>query len=143
MERLKSFIFDIFMAIIIFFVVCLAGLVDIRSEQYPKDSPMMQEMRQSLATDQKYIENMGNKMIKETQEIDKLKKQIDITKSKGNKEEWNNNIINYNNKLSQRKKDMDEYKLKLEEYNKKYNQYKLLGEKNENVVKWVKSILGI
>lgn len=143
MERLKSFVFDAFMVVIILFVVCLAGLVDMKSRQSPKDLPMMKEMSQSLEKDKKYIEDMGDKMAKETQEIDELKKQIDTTKASGRSEDWNNSIINYNNKLVQYKKDMDEYNTKLEEYNKKYNQYKLLGDKNENVVEWVKSILGI
>lgn len=143
MERLKSFIVDVFMVLMILLIVCLAGLVDIRTGESPKDLPVIKEMGQSLEKDEKYIEVMGDKMAKETEEIDNLKKQIDAIKADGNSEEWNNSIINYNNKLVQYKKDMDGYNEKLDEYNKKYNQYKLLGEKNDNVLEWVKSVLGV
>lgn len=142
-ERLKSFIVDIFMVLIILIIVCLAGLVDIRTGESPKDSPVLNEMGQSLDKDEKYIEVMGDKMAEQSKEIDNLKKQMDIIKASGNSEEWNNSIINYNNKLVQHKKDMDEYDVKLDAYNKKYNQYKLLGQKNESVIEWVKSVLGV
>lgn len=143
MGWLKSFILDVFMVIMILFIVCLAGLVDIRAGQSPKDSPTVKEISQSLEKDKKFIETMGDKMVKENKEIDDLKKQIDAMKSNGKSQEWNNSIINYNVKLVQYKKDMEEYNAKLEEYNKKYNQYKLLGQKDENLIEWVKSVLGI
>ena len=126
--------------IIILFIVSLAGLVDIRSGQSPSDSPMIKEMSQSLEKDEKDIQVNGDKLAKETKEIDDLKKQMDTIKGSGTSESWNNSIINYNNKLAQYKKDMEEYNAKLEEYNKKYNQYKLLGKKNENVIEWIKSV---
>lgn len=143
MERLKSFIEDIFMVLIILFIVCLAGLVDMKAGESPKASPIIKEMSQSLEKDQKYIEDMGNKVAKESKEIDSCKKQMEVIKASGNSEEWNYSVINYNNKLVEYRKDMDEYNAKLEEYNKKYNQYKLLGQKNENIIEWVKSVLGV
>jgi len=142
-ERLKSFTEDVFMVLIILFIVCLAGLVDIRAGESPKASPVVKEMNQSLEKDQKYIEVMGDKIAAETKEIDNSKKQMKAIKASGNSEEWNNSIINYNNKLVEYKKDMDEYNSKLEEYNKKYNQYKLLGQKNENIIEWIKSVIGV
>lgn len=141
-KRLKSFIEDVFMVLIILFVVCLAGLVDMRAGESPKASPVINEMSQSLEKDKKYIEVMGDKIAVETKEIDNSKKEMERIKANGNTKEWNNSIISYNNKLVQYKKDMDEYNLKLEEYNKKYNQYKLLGEKNESVSDWIKSVIG-
>jgi hypothetical protein len=143
MEKLKSFIEDVFIVLIILFIVCLAGFVDIRNGQSPKESPVINEMGESLDKDEKYIEVMGDKMAEQTKEIDNLKKQMDIIKASGKSEEWNNSIINYNNKLVQYKKDMDEYNAKLEAYDKKNNQYKLLGQKNENIIEWVKSVLGV
>jgi uncharacterized coiled-coil DUF342 family protein len=143
MERLKSFIEDIFMVLMILFIVCLAGLVDMKTRESPKTSPVIKEMGQSLEKDQNYIEVMGDKIAKETKEIDNSKKQMQVIKASGNSEKWNDTIIDYNNKLVQYKKDMDEYNSKLEEYNKKYNQYKVLGQKNENIIEWVKSIMGV
>lgn len=143
MERLKLFVEDVFMILMILFIVCLAGLVDIRAEESPKASPVVTEMGQSLEKDKKTIEVMGDKVAQENKEIDTSKKQMEAIKTSGNSEEWNNSIIIYNNKLVQYKKDLAEYNAKLEEYNKKYNQYKLLGQKNENVIEWVKSVLGV
>jgi hypothetical protein len=142
-KRLKSFIEDVFMVLIILSIVCLAGLVDIKAGEAPKASPIIKEMGQSLEKDENYIEDMGNKVAEESKEIDNFKKQMEVIKASGNSEEWNNSVINYNNKLVQYKKDMDEYNVKLEAYNKKYNQYKLLGQKNENIIEWVKSVLGV
>lgn len=143
MERLKLFIEDVSMILIVLLIVCLAGLVDMKTSESPKISPVVKEMGQSLEKDQKYIEVMGDKIAKETKEIDNSKKQMEAIKASDNSEKWNATIIEYNNKLVQYKKDMDEYNSKLEEYNKKYNQYKVLGQKNENIIEWVKSVMGV
>lgn len=143
MKRVKLFIFDTFMTLVVFCIVCVAGLIDIRAAQSPKNSSVIKEISLDLGKDEKEIQNMGDRIVKENKEIAELKKQMDDNKVKGNYKDWNNNVISYNSKLSEYNKDMDEYNCKLEDYNKKYNQYKLLGEKHENVFVWVKSVLGV
>lgn len=143
MERLKSFILEISIVILVFFIVCIAGLVDIKAREYPKDQQRIKEINVVLESDKKDIEEMSIKIEKQHQELEKIKKQMETLKEKGNSEEWNNTVINYNNKLIQYNKDLSEYKQKLDEYNKRYNNFKSQGRNSENVMEWVKSVLGI
>ncbi|MCH5138964.1 hypothetical protein JMF89_17500, partial [Clostridiaceae bacterium UIB06] len=89
MEKLKSFIEDVFMVLIVLLIVCLAGLVDMKTRESSKISPVVKEMGQSLEKDQKYIEVMGDKIAKETKEIDNSKKQMEAVKASDNSEKWN------------------------------------------------------
>ncbi|MCT8976568.1 hypothetical protein N4T77_08160 [Clostridium sp. CX1] len=143
MEKLKSFILDILMFMIILSVVSVAGLIDIRTSQSNEGSPIEKEIGLQLEKYNNDIKTMGDKIAKETKELEELKKQIDSMKDNNNSKSWNSSIITYNTKLTQYKKDMEEYNKKIEEHNKIYSQYTLLGEKNESVLVWVKTLIGI
>lgn len=143
MERLKSFILEMSMAILVFFIVCIAGLVDIKSRESPKDQQRIKEINVVLESDKKDIEGMSIKIEKQYQELEKMKKQMETFKEKGNSEEWNSMVISYNNKLIEYNKDLSEYKQKLDEYSKKYDNFKYQDKNSENVMEWVKSVLGI
>lgn len=142
-EKLKLFILDAFTVMIIISVVSVAGLIDITTEQSSEDLPIAKEMAIQLEKSNNDIKNMGNKIAKESKELEELKEQIDSMKDNENPGNWNNVVISYNSKLLQYEKDMKEYNKKLEENNEVYKRYKLLGEKDETIITWVRKLIGI
>ncbi|MBC2582864.1 hypothetical protein [Clostridium sp. DJ247] len=142
MSTIKSLMFELFVVIIVFFIVCVAGLIDIKTDQRPVSKQYTKATTTVLEKEQKDIESVSNKIQVESKELEEIKKQMDLLKNSDKTEQWNNTVINYNSKLAQYKKDIEEYGTKLEQYNKKYNSYKLAGDKNENLLSWLKSILG-
>lgn len=143
MERLKSFILELSVVILVFFIVCVAGLVDIKVGESPKDNQRIKEINVVLESDKKDIEGLSAKIEKQHQELQQIKAQMEKLKARGNTEEWNKLVVQYNNKLIQYNKDLSEYKQKLEEYDKRYSSFKSQDTTNQSVVEWVKSVLGI
>lgn len=142
MQIIKSFIGEILLFLIVLCIVCIAGLVDIRAEQYPKQEENIKAMNVLLEGDKAYINDMGKNVAMESREVDEAKSQMEGLKNSNKIDEWNNSVISYNTKLFKYKKDINEYYAKLDEYNKKYNALSLTVNKNENVLDWLKSILG-
>lgn len=151
MKRIKSFICELLVVIIVLSVVFIAGLVDIRNEQSSKNYQdikkidVPQEVKKidiPLEEDKRDIDSMSKKIEEESKELDYAKKQMEALKDSGKIKDWNNSVINYNTKLLNYKKDMKDYSDKLEKYNKN-NKLNLASEKKENVYSWIKSILGI
>lgn len=144
MNKFKSLMFEIITILGILLLVLVAGLVDLRNGQSQSTikSGEFQEMSVSIENDRKNIEKMSSELIKKNQELEQMKSNLGKLKS-DNIEEWNNSIIIYNKKLSEYRNSLEEYNTSLDRYNKRYNQFKVMGKKNESLVQWIKSIIGI
>lgn len=143
MKRIKSFIMEVLIVIAVFFMVCIAGLVDIKAGESPKDTQLIKQTNITLEGDKKNIEEMSKKIQNQSSELEELKKEMNKLTLNKNTEEWNNAVINYNNKLMQYNKDLSEYNSKLDDYNKMYSSLKAQDEEKENAIEWVKKVIGI
>lgn len=143
MKRIKAFIMEVLIVIAVFFMVCIAGLIDIKAGESPKDTQQIKQTSIILESDKQNIEEMSKKIQKQSMELEELKKEMNKLESNKNTEEWNNAVINYNNKLIEYNKDLSEYNSKLDDYNKMYSGLKAQDENKENAVDWVRKVLGI
>ena len=142
MNKFKSLMFEIITILGILLLVLVAGLVDLRNGQSTVNFKEVQEMSVSIENDRKNIEKMSSELIKKNQELEQMKSNLGKLKS-DNIEERNNSIIIYNKKLSEYRNSLEEYNTSLDRYNKRYNQFKVMGKKNESLIQWIKSIIGI
>lgn len=142
MEKLKSIITEILVAVIILLIICMASLVDVKSRESSKTSQVVQSMYSTLQQYKKSVDNLGNTVQRESIELKKLKNDMDAAQS-GNTYKWNEAVVAYNSKLTEYNMHMDEYNKKMNMYNKSYQQYENMKKKNENIIEWIKTIIGI
>lgn len=135
---LKSFLFETFMIVIIFLLVAIAGLVDLKSSEQLQNKQVLKDMSESLQKDKKFIEDMNTNLIKDNDKIQNLKKEINSASS----DKKNDLIIQYNYQVKNYKQELDNYNEKVKQYDNMYNQYKSFGGKSESLIKWIKSIIG-
>ncbi|MCI1944854.1 hypothetical protein [Clostridium luticellarii] len=142
MEKFKSIMTEIAVAIIILLVICAAALVDIKSRESSTVSQAMQDMDITLKQYKESIDNLGSTVKKESVELQKLKDKMNTLKS-GDAYRWNQTVVSYNNKLTEYNEHMNEYNEKIKDYNKNYKYYENMKRKNENIIEWIKTIIGI
>ncbi|WP_411679032.1 hypothetical protein [Clostridium thailandense] len=143
MKRIKSIVMEVLIVIAVFFMVCIAGLVDIKAGESPSDTRLIKQTNITLEGDKKNIEDMSRKIQNQSSELEKLKKEMNKLTLNKNTEEWNNAVISYNNKLMQYNKDLSQYNSKLDDYNKIYSSLKAQDGEKENAIDWVRKVLGI
>ncbi|MHC6180526.1 hypothetical protein ACYUJ6_11835 [Clostridium sp. JNZ X4-2] len=143
MEKLKYFITEISVAVIILLIICMASLVDVKSRESSKTSQVVHNMQSTLQQYKKSLDNLGNTVQRESIELKKLKNDMDDAAQSGNTYKWNEAVVAYNSKLTAYNMHIDEYNKKINIYNKSYQQYESMKKKNENIIEWIKSIIGI
>ncbi|MFL0196674.1 hypothetical protein ACJDU8_14060 [Clostridium sp. WILCCON 0269] len=142
MEKLKIILTEIVVIVVILFIICVAALVDLKSKDSVSTSKVIRDMYYSLQQEKKVIDDLGDDIKKGSKELKNLKDNMDNIKSSGGYG-WNDAVIKYNSKLNEYNTKMNEYSEKVKTYNKRYEQYEKMKQKNENIIQWVKTVIGI
>ncbi|CAB1250578.1 hypothetical protein ACFHWD_02555 [Clostridium sp. MT-14] len=142
MEKLKAILTEIAVAVIILLVICMASLVDIKSRESPQTSRMLEDMNITLQQYKKSIDNLGNIVQKENIELQKLKNDMNSAGLK-NTYKWNETVVAYNSKFTEYNSHVSEYNKKMDDYNKRYQEYESIKKKNENIIEWIKAVIGV
>lgn len=136
---LKSFLFEILMIFIIFLFVIIAGLVDLKSNEQMQNKQVIKDMSVSLENDKRSLENINSRLIKENDQIKKLKTKM----NSANKDQKNSLIIQYNDQVKNYKQELDNYNEKVKRYDNMYYQYKSFSGKSGGLINWIRSVIGI
>lgn len=142
MEKLKSILTEGAVILVILFIVSIAAIVDFKLKDSNSASQEIKDMYSSLQQEKKEITYLGNDIKKGAQELKSLKDKMN-TIQPGGGDEWNHVVIQYNSKLNEYNEKMNEYSEKVKSYDEKYSQYQKIKQKNENLIKWFKDIIGI